>query len=108
MLSNELYEELRSKLKDPNNRDLLSELFHAEYTGTITRYDSEYTDILGQVGIDSIKYVDSYGGEGQGDNYWSVYIFVHKEQRCYIRFYGYYNSYEGAEYEDMERLNLMK
>lgn len=44
--------------------------------------------------------VDSYGGEGQGDQYWSVYKFTHKDtnEEILIKFDGYYQSYNGAEY----------
>lgn len=43
---------------------------------------------------------DSFGGEGQGDQYWSVFSFSKEgEETLYVRFYGWYTSYNGAEYE---------
>lgn len=48
------------------------------------------------------KGVDSYGGEGQGSDFWSVIQIRnpddHNEQ-YYIKFQGWYASYNGAEYE---------
>lgn len=43
--------------------------------------------------------VDGYGGEGQGDNYYMVYHFPNAD--IFIKFYGWYASYHGAEYSDM-------
>lgn len=44
---------------------------------------------------------DSYGGEGQGDSYWSVYKFVNTENNedvVYVKFDGWYASYSGSEF----------
>lgn len=50
----------------------------------------------------SYEAVDSYGGEGEGDQYWSVYQFTDKTtgEEVYIKFDGWYQSYNGAEYEN--------
>lgn len=39
-----------------------------------------------------------YGGEGQGDSYWTVWHFV--DHDVYLRADGWYASYDGHEYED--------
>lgn len=52
----------------------------------------EFAEILTDV---SLK--DSYGGEGQGEEYWSVYYFP--KLNLYVKFEGYYQSHHGAEYE---------
>ena len=48
------------------------------------------------------KGVDSYGGEDQGSNFYSVIIIRnpgnHGEQ-YYIKFQGWYTSYDGADYD---------
>lgn len=51
--------------------------------------------------IDGIedKYIDSYGGEGQGEEYWGVYSFKHTQEIVYVKAYGSYSSYCGSEYE---------
>jgi hypothetical protein len=42
------------------------------------------------------KIVDSYGGEGKGDNYYKIWYFP--SQEVYLKFDGYYNSYDGAQF----------
>ena len=50
----------------------------------------------------SFTFVDSYGGEGRGDEYWSVYKFTDNNtgEEVYVKFDGWYQSYNGAEYEN--------
>lgn len=43
--------------------------------------------------------VDSYGGEGKGDEYYTVYYFPNAG--IFIKFKGYYQSYDGATYTNM-------
>jgi hypothetical protein len=47
--------------------------------------------------------VASHGGEGQGDEYWSVYKFTDNVsgEQVFIKFDGWYQSYNGAEYEGL-------
>lgn len=47
-----------------------------------------------------IAYVDDYGGEGMGDDFWSVYSFNNDYHIVYVKFNGWYASYNGAEYTD--------
>lgn len=51
----------------------------------------------------SFACVDSYGGEGQGDTYYSVYKFTDNSsgEEVYLKFNGWYASYNGAEYTDL-------
>lgn len=42
---------------------------------------------------------DSYGGEGQGEQYWAVYSITKTSgERVYVRFDGFYESYNGHEW----------
>ena len=50
--------------------------------------------------IEGMEVIDTYGGEGMGENYWVVWYFPTVD--IYVKFYGWYQSYEGSEYEDME------
>jgi hypothetical protein len=49
----------------------------------------------------SFKLVDSYGGEDQGSDYYTVYKFTDNDtgEEVYAKFQGWYQSYDGAEYE---------
>jgi hypothetical protein len=51
-----------------------------------------------QKGI-SVNRVDSYGGEGCGEEYWSVYKFSRDQEVVYVKFEGYYTSYDGSTYQ---------
>jgi hypothetical protein len=44
--------------------------------------------------------IDQHGGEGEGDQYWTVYKFVKGSEEVLIKFYGWYASYIGSEYTD--------
>ena len=44
--------------------------------------------------------VDSYGGEGEGEEYWSVYEFNRGEESVYVKFNGSYQSYDGSTYDE--------
>ena len=85
--------------------DVLREFFHSEYNrASIDKWSSEddvwkafheKTDALDL----TINLEDRTGGEGEGEKYWSVYSFTNEEGTVYIKFDGYYQSYEGATFE---------
>lgn len=50
------------------------------------------------------KFSENFGGEGNGDSYWVVYEFnsTETDEKCYIRFSGWYASFNGSEFEYSE------
>ena len=42
---------------------------------------------------------DRYGGEDQGSDYWCVWKFSKDGQDCFIKFYGWYASHYGVDYQ---------
>lgn len=44
-----------------------------------------------------VENVDDYGGEGQGETFYVVYHFI--DHDVYIKIDGWYQSYNGAEFE---------
>jgi len=44
------------------------------------------------------KIVDSYGGEGMGDQYWFILHFP--DSNIHVKLWGWYQSYSGAGYND--------
>ena len=49
------------------------------------------------------EFVEHYGGQGQGDEYWTVYKFTTQNDEApneefYIQFEGFYQSYNGADF----------
>lgn len=49
-------------------------------------------------GIEVTK-VEQVGGEGEGRDYWTVWKFSKDSTELFIKFYGFYQSYYGSEYE---------
>ena len=47
--------------------------------------------------LEDMKLVDHYGGEGQGDNYYTIWEFPKLE--IFVKFYGWYRSHYGTEYQ---------
>ncbi len=48
-----------------------------------------------------IPCIDSYGGEGQGEEYWKISRVLNKNtiESFYIHFYGHYDSWNGVEWD---------
>lgn len=78
-------------------------LFQSEYNIEPREWDSdeekEFRAALEDSGV-VCKHEDSYGGEGQGDEYWSVYAFTRDDEKVYVQFNGWYASYNGAEFTE--------
>jgi hypothetical protein len=55
-----------------------------------------------QVGDYTISEEDRFGGEGQGDQYWIVYSFTKDGNTQYFKVDAYYESWNGANWEDAE------
>lgn len=67
---------------------------HSYYDGMV-----EFNQSCREAGID-YEYEDSFGGEGMGDSYWSVYSFSQGGEKVYVKFSGWYQSYNGADYTE--------
>jgi hypothetical protein len=50
--------------------------------------------------LETVECVEQFGGEGQGDQYFGVWKFGD----IYIKFYGWYASHAGSEYEGMKEV----
>lgn len=59
-------------------------------------YSEQEKVILQKLGLGEVEEVDHYGGEGQGDTWYSVKHF--KDHDVYIRIDGYYSSYNGTDF----------
>lgn len=82
-------------------------------------YEEDYGDEFGNVEWDELTWqhewmdlddfrfrtVESFGGEGQGDSYWFVVEVEYADQIVNYRISGYYRSYDGGYYED---INVVK
>jgi hypothetical protein len=45
------------------------------------------------------KPIDRYGGEDQGTDLWTIYEFTRGDEMIYIRYEGYYSSYDENSYD---------
>ena len=62
---------------------------------------NENGEALVKLGVKSIKNVDQYGGEGQGETFYSIFKFIFEnDEETFIKFDGWYASYSGAEYQE--------
>ena len=43
---------------------------------------------------------NGYGGEGKGEDYWTVYKFSNGNESVYVQFDGWYASYNGSEFDE--------
>jgi hypothetical protein len=56
-----------------------------------------YDDVdFEEIGLGKVNEVDSYGGEDQGSEWYTVKHFV--DHDVYVRLDGYYSSYEGTDF----------
>lgn len=92
-MKNGLIATIESTIGQKNWKYIYRELFHGE-----DPINSGYEDemlMLSENGY-AIKLEDSYGGEGKGDEYWSVFSVTHSGETKYFKIDGWYASYDGA------------
>lgn len=75
-----------------------SEFFNDAMSGNINE------ELFGDKGI-IVTNVERVGGEGQGEEYYATYALYKDKQFVYVRFSGYYQSYNGAYYQDYAFVN---
>jgi hypothetical protein len=56
----------------------------------------------------NFKLEDRYGGEDQGTEYWSVYSFTNENEVVFIKFDGWYASYDGSTYEEFYEVKAVE
>ena len=60
----------------------------------------------GTLGDFKLELMEDYGGEDQGSEYWAVWKFTLEDEVAewveYVKFDGYYQSYNGADYQGWE------
>lgn len=101
--SDKLIDKVKALLVEAD-RDVQREFFNNEIRGSEpSRWDEqevvEFKREMKEAGI-AFEFVDRYGGEDQGSEYWSVYSFSDGMQIVLIKFDGYYASYDGSTYEE--------
>ena len=85
-----------NKLTGAEILERLNTFFVGEDNGGIDAYAYEDFDEE-ELGLGKIEEVDSYGGEGQGERWWTTKYFV--DHDVYIKTRGYYSSYNGTDFD---------
>jgi hypothetical protein len=62
--------------------------------------DNGYAKELNEMGV-TYKLVGLYGGEDMGSEYWAVWEFSRADETCMFKFDGYYQSYNGADFNSV-------
>lgn len=102
-MSDNLKTIVKTLLDEADNEIKSSEFFQDSFDSEVSKWDSkdliDFKDILAAESI-KVKLKDHYGGEGQGDEYWSVYSFTRGTEVVNVKFDGYYASHYGSEYQE--------
>ena len=101
-MSDKLIDTVSALLAEADS-DVKDEFHNGEFTPILHVWDCESVlDFRKQLTEANIRFEleDRYGGEDQGSDYWSVYSFTDDMQVVFIKFDGWYASYEGSTYEE--------
>ena len=94
-------EEITKLLND--NDAVCEDMFQGEFSLEHSTYDEAEETIfknnLAEENI-NVNLEKRFGGEGQGEDYWSVYSFSKGDDKVLIKFNGWYASYDGSTYEE--------
>jgi hypothetical protein len=109
-MSNKLTDKVHELLREADNE--VKDAFHK---GDLSSkgYDWDYKIVkdfrkqLTEAAI-SFELVDRYGGEEQGIEYWSVYSFSDGMQVVFIKFDGWYASYDGCTYKEFYEVQAVE
>lgn len=88
-----------------SSTDIKNALFNDDFSIEFNKWDtdeeSEFKSKVHLLGID-MSSVYHYGGEGEGEgeDYWTVWKFTKDDNSVYFKFQGYYQSYDGATYNE--------
>lgn len=98
------FKEFLKELLDGGGEDMVSSsLFHSDFDTEISKYDREDTVAFKQALVDNkvtVTHLDNFGGEGCGDDYYSVYSFTKQGETLVVKFQGWYQSYNGSEFTE--------
>lgn len=75
--------------------------FNDDFDVNISTYDAE-DEIAAKTTFADLNLktdcVEQHGGEGEGEDYYTVYYFANDTDIIYVKFQGWYQSYNGSEF----------
>ena len=88
-------------LLDDADSDVINEFFRSELINTdCGEWDSDEICTFKSSCELEFHHQDNQGGEGQGEDYWSVYKFTDGTNETYVKFDGWYASYNGSGFSE--------
>ena len=94
---------LEAEYSEGGYGSLTKTMFQSDYPKEDSKWNGEFEhEVLAKAKELNLKveFVDNFGGEGCGDQYWSVYSFTDSLNVVYVQFDGWYASYVGSEYNE--------
>lgn len=94
-----------------NNDDVAADMMHNECDLEFQKWKSknivktQFGEWAEANGVTETSSVESYGGEDQGSTYYSVIRFSDGTDEVFLKFYGWYASYDGANYEGFKQVH---
>lgn len=81
---------------------IINSFFESEMIDKARKYNEEHTAFRSELAENKISFehMDNHGGEGEGEDYWSVYKFTSGTDEVYVQFQGWYASYNGSEFTE--------
>ena len=86
---------VKELLDEAGNSTLESAFFHEEI-GCGYSNEDELETALNAANI-KFECVEQHGGEGEGEDFYTVYQFNTDNEVVYVKFQGWYQSYNGSE-----------
>lgn len=81
------------------NSNVCQDFFQGEYDETFhERWNTNPPTHFSSHGV-TFTCVQSHGGEGEGSSYYTVYKFTKDDQEVFVKFDGWYASYDGSYYD---------
>lgn len=91
-IKDEIYQHLTSiAATDPEHDEVKK-----HYYETPSKWEVERTKFKNKLGLGEFSQIKQYGGEGMGDNWWSIIHF--KDHDVYLKVHGHYASYHGVDF----------
>ena len=94
-----------SKILKEQDGEIIDLFFSSEQNEEYHKYNTEEQNqciAAFQAADITFSNVASHGGEGEGEDYWSVYKFMDNttKETVYVKFDGWYQSYNGSEFDE--------
>lgn len=109
-MSNKFIDQISGLLAETDT-EVKDEFHSGAFESTVYDWDYESVKEFKKQLVENkivFKLEDNYGGEDQGSDYWSVYSFSNDKEVVFIKFDGWYASYEGSTYEEFYEVQAVE